>query len=105
MNKSKKVLLGALLAGTLFAAAQPAFADFDYGWRGGEIRRDYADIAALKRRLYGSELELRRALRNGAGPAEIASDRRRRARARRLLAEVSAERERARGGWPRWWSR
>ncbi|HEY6198348.1 MAG TPA: hypothetical protein VI231_07065 [Candidatus Binatia bacterium] len=105
MNKSKKVLLGALLAGTLFAAAQPAFADFDYGWRGGEIRRDYADIAALKRRLYGSELELRRDLRNGAGPAEIAFDRRRIARDRRLLAEAYAELERDRGGWHRWSSR
>ena len=105
MKKSKKVLLGTLMAGALFAVGQPAFADFGYGWRGGEIRRDYADIAALKRRLYRSELELRRDLRNGAGPAEIAFDRRQIARGRRLLADAYGDSERDRSGSHRWSSR
>ncbi len=97
MNKTKNLIVGGLIAASLLAAGTPAFADWDYGWRGGEIRRDYTDIAALKRRLYRSELELRRDLRSGAGPAEIAFDRRQIARDRRLLAEAYD-----RGGWHRW---
>ncbi|HEY1372277.1 MAG TPA: hypothetical protein VGH50_07385 [Candidatus Binatia bacterium] len=97
MNKTKNLIFGGLIAASLLAAGTPASADWDYGWRGGEIRRDYTDIAALKRRLYLSELELRRDLRTGAGPAEIAFDRRQIARHRRLLAEAHDH-----GGWRRW---
>ncbi len=110
MNKIKIALLSGVLAGSLFVGGKAALAsdygyDRGYGWRGGEIRRDYADIAALKRRLYRSELELRRDLHDGAGPGEIAFDRRQIARDRRPLAEAYAELERDRGGWHRWPSR
>jgi len=110
MNKPKKWIFGGLIAASLLAAGQPAFADFDYGWRGGELRRDYgyrdySYIEMLKRRLFRNEMELRRDLRNGASPAEIAFDRRQIARERRLLAEAYAELERDGGGWHRWSSR
>ena len=102
MNKTKKLIFGGLIAASLLAAGTPAFADWDYGWRGGEIQRDYrynhtSYIEMLKRRLFRNEIELRRDLRNGAGPAEIAFDRRQIARDRRLLAEAYDN-----GGWRRW---
>ncbi len=102
MSKTKKLIFGGLIAASMLAAGTPAFADTFYGWRGGEIRRDYTDIAALKRRLYRSELELRRDLRNGAGPAEIAFDRRQIAHHRRLLADAYGDLRHDRWGWRRW---
>jgi hypothetical protein len=92
MNKTKIFIIGGLLAGALFAVGQPAFADFDYGWRGGYHHTSYIEM--LNRRLTRNEIELRRDLRNGAGPAEIAFDRRQIARDRRLLSEAY--------GWCRW---
>jgi hypothetical protein len=105
MNKSKRLLLGGLIAVSLLAAGQSARADVDYGWRGGEIRRDYgyrdySYIEMLKRRIFRNEIELRRDLRNGTGPAEIAFDRRQIARDRRLLVEAYD-----RAGWHGWSSR
>jgi hypothetical protein len=113
MKKPKIILLSAILAGSLFAGGKAALAldygyDHGYGWRGGEIRRDYLDVEQLKRRLFRDQLELRRDLRNGAGPAEIAFDRRQIARDRRVLAEADAELEHGRGygwrdsNWNRW---
>jgi hypothetical protein len=90
MNKSKLIILGGLLAGSLFFGGKPALAvdSWDYGWHGGEIRRDYRDIERFRRKLYRDEMELRRDLRDGAGPGEIARDRRQIARDRQLLAEA-----------------
>jgi hypothetical protein len=90
MKKSKLIVLGGLLAGALLLGGKPALAldSWDYGWRGGEVRRDYRDVERFKRKLYRDEMELRRDLRDGAGPGEIARDRRQIARDRQLLAEA-----------------
>jgi hypothetical protein len=99
MKKTKIILLSAILAGSLFVGGKTASA-YDYGWRGGEIRSDFAAIERAKHRLFLDRLELGRDLRDGAGPVEIAYDRRQIARDRRLLSESYAELEHDRGyGW------
>jgi hypothetical protein len=101
MKKTKIVLLSAILAGSLFAGGKAALAsDYGYGWRGGEIRGDFAAIERARHRLFLDQLELRRDFRDGAGPGEIAFDRRQIARDRRILAAAHAELEHDRGyGW------
>jgi hypothetical protein len=99
MKKTKIVLLSAILAGSLFVGGKSASA-YDYGWRGGEIRGDYAAIERAKHRLFLDQLELRHDLRMGAGPVEIAYDRRQIARDRRILAAAHGELRYDRGyGW------
>jgi hypothetical protein len=99
MKKTKIVLLSAILAGSLFVGGKSASA-YEYGWRGGEIRSDFAAIERARHRLFLDEAELRRDLRYGAGPGEIAFDRRQIARDRRILAAAHGELEHDRGyGW------
>src|SRR5215470_17893220 len=93
MNKPKIVLLSAILAGSLFAGGKAALAsdygyDHGYGWRGGEIHSGFTAVERARHRLFADEAELRRDFRNGAGPGEIAYDRRMIARDRRILAEA-----------------
>jgi hypothetical protein len=103
MKKSKLIILGALVAGALLAGGKPALAleNWDYGWRGREIRRDYRDVERFKRRLYQDQMELSRDLRNGAHPGEIARDRRQIARDRQLLDEAYADYGWRDSGWSR----
>ena len=98
MKKIKIILLSGILAGSLFAGGKAAFA-WDYGWRGGEIRGDYAAIERAKHRLFLDQAEFRSDLRGGAGPAELAFDRRQIARDRRILAAAYAELEHDRNGY------
>jgi hypothetical protein len=77
MNKSTKLLAGALVLGGIVSFTSPASAD----WfpRRGEIRNDRSE-------LYKDRQELRRDLRRGAGRDEIARDRREIFQDRRELA-------------------
>lgn len=101
MNKSKLIVLGGLVAGALLVGGKPALAldSWDYGWRSREVQRDYRDVEYFKRKLYRDEMELRHDLRDGAGPGEIARDRRQIARDRQLLAEAYGGYGRYGYGW------
>jgi len=77
MNKSTKVLAGAVVLGAMVSFTSPVLAD----WlpRRGEIHNDRAE-------LYRDRRELQRDLRRGADRAEIARDRREIFQDRRELA-------------------
>jgi hypothetical protein len=86
MRNSKRIITGAVLVAGLFAFSAPALAD----WR--DQRREYrGDVRDLR----NARAELRRDLRRGASPAEIARDRAAIARELRELREHRRD-------WPRY---
>jgi hypothetical protein len=102
MKKMKIVLLSGVLAGSLFVGGRAALAsDYGYGWRDGEIHSSFSAVERARHRLFADEAELRRDLRDGAGWAEIAYDRRMIARDRRILAEAQGYGWRD-SGWNHW---
>src|SRR4030095_429948 len=83
-NRTRSVVLGGMLAGSLIAVV-PVYAADDSGWRGwwnrSEVRQDRQEVESDKRELrqdrkelLNDRRELRRDLRQGAGPDEIAGD-------------------------------
>jgi hypothetical protein len=94
MSRSQQIISAAVLFAGVFAVSQPALAD----WRDRNQRRAYREDL---RDLRNAQRELRRDLRHGAGPEEIARDRAAIARERRELRQYRFGRD-DRHGWRRY---